>query len=176
MKRFTDAGRRALADDNLYAALSLALSLPDICSSIENPGPGKSKNRYIKWCKAWVEPKFTHQLGPDRGLHVFLSAEDCYKLRCSLVHSGSAEIDANNEGIRIRAEFFDATVGAHLNSFQLGSTSFLQLRAADFSDAMFTAADEWDASTQNDKSVQAEKAKLLVIHSAGAIIQGVKFG
>lgn len=30
MKRFTDAGRRAIKDDNLYSALSLALTMPDI--------------------------------------------------------------------------------------------------------------------------------------------------
>jgi hypothetical protein len=35
MKRFTDAGRRALRDNNLYAALSLALTIPDICGSLE---------------------------------------------------------------------------------------------------------------------------------------------
>jgi len=29
MKRFTEAGRRAIADKNGYAALSLALMIPD---------------------------------------------------------------------------------------------------------------------------------------------------
>jgi hypothetical protein len=46
MKRFTDAGRRAIADKNDYAALSLALMIPDICGSLEDPGPGKSQERY----------------------------------------------------------------------------------------------------------------------------------
>ena len=46
MNRFTDAGRRAIEDKNDYAALSLALMIPDICGSLEDPGPGKSRERY----------------------------------------------------------------------------------------------------------------------------------
>ncbi len=40
MKRFTDAGRRAIKDDNLYSALSLALTMPDICVPLKIPVPG----------------------------------------------------------------------------------------------------------------------------------------
>jgi hypothetical protein len=43
MKRFTDAGRSSLKEGNNYAALSLALMLPDICASLEDPGPNKSR-------------------------------------------------------------------------------------------------------------------------------------
>ncbi len=51
MKRFTNAGRKSIAEDNLYAALTLALIIPDICGSLEDPGPGKSQKRYEAWFK-----------------------------------------------------------------------------------------------------------------------------
>src|SRR5437762_2896258 len=93
MKRFTDAGRAAVQSDNLYAALSLALMIPDICGSLEDPGPGKSKARYIAWYSKWALPKFTFKVGGSPAPIEFVSADDCYQLRCGLIHSGSAEIE-----------------------------------------------------------------------------------
>ena len=171
MKRFTDAGRRAIADSNLYAALSLALMMPDICGSLEDPGPGKSQNRYVKWCKRWIEPSFTI-VDPARIPTVFLSAEDCYQLRCSLIHSGTPEIDQSKRKALRKVEFFDETTTSHLNIIN----DCLQLRAAPFSGTMFDAVDAWDTSVAGDAAIQAEKAKLLMIHSAGAVIDGAKFG
>lgn len=92
MKRFTDAGRKAIADGNLYAGLSLALTLPDICASLEDPGPGKSQKRYESWCKQWLEPKFTRKHSLTGTMLVYVRAEDVFQLRCSLIHSGTAEI------------------------------------------------------------------------------------
>ncbi len=171
MKRFTDAGRRAIADSNLYAALSLALMMPDICGSLEDPGPGKSQKRYVRWCKRWLEPSFTVAEGPVKPPIVFLSAEDCYQLRCSLIHSGTPEIDQSKRKALRKAEFFDETTGSHVNKIN----DWLQLRAAAFSETMFQAVDAWDDSVAGDAAIQAEKEKLLVIHSAGVVIDGAGF-
>ena len=109
---------------------------------------------------------------------MFISAHDCYQPRCSLIHSGSAEIEPGTESALDRFVFFDKTTGNHLlrfNNFN-GPTNFLQLKADLFSETMFAAADEWDASVVNDPKVQAEKAKLLVIRGKGFAIDGVEFG
>jgi hypothetical protein len=92
MKRFTDAGRSCLESGNLYGALSLALMLPDICASLEDPGPGKSKLRYERWCKKWIEPLHMHQAANGNPSEPFLPASDCYQLRCSLIHSGAGDV------------------------------------------------------------------------------------
>lgn len=179
MRRFTDAGRRAIANGNLYAALSLALIVPDICGSLENPGPGKTRLRYVCWYQRWAEPKFTSPGDPPL---TFISAEDCYQLRCSLIHSGSAEIDPKKSDILERFVFFDESVGAHLNWFEgiavngVEQPNFLQLKASTFSEAMFVATDEWDAAVASDAAIQAEKQRLLVIHSQGEVIGGIGFG
>jgi hypothetical protein len=182
MKRFTDAGRKSIKDDNLYSALSIALMIPDICGSLEDPGPGKSKARYITWYTKWVLPKFTSGIGPSRTTTVFISADDCFQLRCSLIHSGSAEIEPGKQSALDRFIFFDKTSGSHLNLFSNVlvdgvKMSFLQLRADAFSETMFAAADEWDAAVEKDAKIQAEKAKLLVIRSAGFTIgkAGIEF-
>lgn len=177
MKRFTDAGRACIESDNLYAGLSLALMMPDICASLEDPGPGKSKERYERWCRNWVEPKFTSNPGGGAP-KVFVTAEDCYQIRCSLIHSGRADIDPKKVRSLSRFEFFDRYTGSHLilceniriNGVERGG--FLQLKADEFSLAMFDAADEWDRASVHNSDVSAEKAKLLTIHSAGTTLGG----
>lgn len=171
MKRFTNGGRRSLSQGNLYSALTLALTLPDICGSLEDPGPNKSKKRYIAWCKANLEPRYTHLIGSPPRENTFLSAEECYRLRCSLIHSGTADMGATAIDRIERAEFFDETTGAHCNV----TRNFLQLSASKFSRTMFDAVDDWDKSVAENALVQAEKSRLLIIHSSGAVIDGIKF-
>jgi|PersoiStandDraft_1058852.scaffolds.fasta_scaffold38984_2 hypothetical protein len=48
MKRFTNAIANSLKDQNWYAALTLALTLPDACGRMEDPGVG-SEARYTAW-------------------------------------------------------------------------------------------------------------------------------
>jgi len=148
---------------------------------LEDPGPSKSQKRYEKWFKQWAEPKFTSPSKGNIPSKIFISAADCFQLRCSLIHSGSAEIAAKKRDILSRFVFFDQTSGAHLNWVEgmtvngVKQENYLQLKADLFSEAMFQAADEWDAATVGDANVKKEKAKLLVISTKGDAIGGIKF-
>ena len=120
----------------------------------------------------WALPKFTSKVGPSAVPIEFVSADDCYQLRCSLIHSGSAEIEKGKKSALDRFIFCDKSIGGHLNRFDDvvvngEKMSFLQLKADQFSETMFQAADEWDASVVNVANIQNEKKKLLVIRSAG---------
>ena len=176
MKRFTDAGRMAIAAKNHYAALSLALMIPDICGSLEDPGTGKSQKRYERWFSKWAEPKFTVSG------EIFLSSSDCFQLRCSLIHSGSTEINTKKRDKLDRIEFFDDSAPGHLvwlsdNTYNgVKQPAVLVLAASEFSETMYQAADEWDAASANEPSIQAEKTKLTVIRSKGIAMHGVLFG
>lgn len=177
MERFTNAGRKAIADKNLYAALSLALMLPDICGSLEEPGLNNGQSRYKAWFTKWAQPKFTGNNG-----HIFLSAADCYQLRCSLIHSGSSEITPKKRVVIEQIEFFDDSGPLHLGWFE-GNTingviqpNVLALRASDFSETMYRCAEEWDQATASDPVISEEKRKLLTIRSGGHVLQGVQIG
>ena len=176
MKRFTEAGRKAIADKNLYAALSLALMMPDICGSLETPGVGNSQKRYKRWFAKWAEPKFT------LNGKMFLSASDCFQLRCSLIHSGSSYLEPDKQDVIERIEFFDDSGPAHLgwlegNTFNgVKQPNTLVLIASKFSETMYQCAEEWDEAVANDADIQREKRKLLVIRSSGYNIGGIQFG
>jgi hypothetical protein len=91
MIRFTQAIEKSLNEENWYSALTLAIALPDICANVCSPNEG-SQRRYVKWYNQYMLPKYTFCVGPDQEEHVFLQGDDCYALRCALLHEGTHDI------------------------------------------------------------------------------------
>lgn len=141
MERFTTAVQMALTNKNWYAALSLALSLPDICGKLDNPSM-KSQARYTTWVQEWLVPLYTSEIGAPGTQHVFLSAEDCYALRCSYIHAGSDDI--SNERIRKALNdfhFLAPAQGSLIHRNQSNHT--LQLQVDIFCSDVVTAVESW---------------------------------
>jgi hypothetical protein len=158
MQRFTAAGRLAIKSQNWYAALSLALMIPDICGSLEDRA-GKVGERYIKWCDSWFAPQYKIINGGRET--ILLSAQDCYQLRNSLIHSGSDIINPKKRDTIDRVKFVDPTNGSHLAKID----GVLHLRADRFSEEMYLAAEKWEDAKRDDKEVQSEKERLLTIYA-----------
>ena len=56
----------------------LSLAMPDICSALEDKNGKTDRHKYKKWFNDYVSKQ-----------NSTLSGEDCYQLRCSLVHNAS---------------------------------------------------------------------------------------
>jgi hypothetical protein len=165
MRRFTEGGRLAINSHNWYAALSLALMIPDICGSLEEPSTSNVGKRYRKWCDSWLVTQYKIVNGGRET--ILLSAQDCYQLRCSLIHSGSDIINPRKRDTIERVKFVDPTNGSHLAKMD----GVLHLRADRFSEEMYAAAEKWDDSKLEDEEVQSEKERLLTIYS-GTVTTG----
>ncbi|SEL51057.1 hypothetical protein SAMN02910353_02778 [Ruminococcus sp. YRD2003] len=92
--------RKSLANDNYLAALALALTIPDICGQVEFPNESKVGKRYKDWynkycCTEYNGPQSPNVVTTLPKLPDF-TAENCYKLRCAVLHSGNIEINAIN--------------------------------------------------------------------------------
>jgi len=155
---------------NLYGALSIALVIPDICGSLEDPGPNKSRKRYTAWVDKWVIPNLPVMPGDDKPL---ISAADYFQLRCSLIHSGSAEIPVRKDSNLREFIFCDRTVGSHMLRVTGSGVARIQLVVDLFCADLFWAAHQWDLSVADNQAIQAEKEKLLVIHSGSVNIDGI---
>jgi hypothetical protein len=81
----------AIANKNWYAALFIALSIPDICGHIESPTE-KSQARYEQWFEKYMLTKYSSVNNWDKSLYIYLSPSDCYALRCALLHEGRDNI------------------------------------------------------------------------------------
>lgn len=166
MEELISAVRRAVESANWYAALFLALALPDICGWMESPQKG-SRERYEEWFDRYMLAKYTAQLGPDRQKHIFLSGADCYALRCCALHEGGEEITLHRAREALdRFQFTapDHRVRAHCN--QIGG--MLQLQIDVFCDDICTAVERWIHEKGSDPDVAARLKTLLRIYRLGA--------
>lgn len=84
MDELTNSVRMCLAAANWHGALALALTLPDICASIEFPSETSSK-RYVNWWSNYVAP----WSGRDGKELTIFDGGDTYALRCAFLHEGS---------------------------------------------------------------------------------------
>lgn len=74
-------------DSNLYfLALFSVLSIPDICGAMSSEDGEAKPDRYKKWFDDYVAVKYNG----------FVTGEDCYFFRCSLLHQGSSQHPKGN--------------------------------------------------------------------------------
>lgn len=170
MKHLTSAVEMSVGHGNWYSALTLALTLPDICSKIDEPTEKSSRKRYIRWTDKYFTPKYTHlmpRFSPERGSfkeeHTFLSARDFYALRCSVLHEGSDLV--TGQAAREVLERFQFIApppnGSMIHCNQLDA--HLQLQVDMFCADVCEAVDEWYASISEGSDQAKRISELMTI-------------
>jgi len=127
MNHLIAAVERSLQTGNHYAALAMALTLPDICGWILNPNVG-SKVRYISWFEKYLQPQYTRPASLRMAEHVFLTGADCYALRCAYLHEGRDDItDQHAQQVLESFQFVVPPQGWLVHRNQMNNTLQLQL-------------------------------------------------
>ncbi|MDB1956853.1 hypothetical protein PMY38_11265 [Clostridium tertium] len=98
-----NAIKQALECECYLPALSLALTLPDICGQIEYPdyifnnGNRNVGKQYKSWFDEWVNKYFADSSGLTddfkQAKNPYFTGKMCYELRCSFLHSGNSDIN-----------------------------------------------------------------------------------
>jgi hypothetical protein len=170
MERFTEAIKQSLLDKNWYAALFMSLTMPDICGNLSYPSK-KSDDRYKAWFDEYLSKKYTRVVGGQHQ-HVFLSAPDCYALRCALLHAGSDDV-TGQKAKDVLTRFSFSTRSSHCN--QIGS--ILLLNVSKFCEDIVDAISEWQSRVATDNEIQERIKKLITIHEGPySPLPGVKVG
>lgn len=86
MKDFLNQIGKGLETDLYLLSLFSALAIPDICGAMSSEDGEANKEKYKEWFDKYVAPKYNN----------FLSGEDCYYFRCSLLHQGSSQHNKSN--------------------------------------------------------------------------------
>lgn len=81
---------RALEAKAYYAALNLALTIPDICGKAMYDD-GCSSKRYIRWYNEYIE-YYSELRGLPKDYPTF-NGLAIYKLRCAMLHQGSLSLN-----------------------------------------------------------------------------------
>jgi hypothetical protein len=79
--------RAALSNRNWYAAVALALMLPDACSAIDQPWV-RGRQRYYEWTDRYVAHYFSDVDGQR-----FLTGRELYLIRCAFLHAGELALE-----------------------------------------------------------------------------------
>lgn len=169
MKRFVDAVRSAISDKNYYAALALALTLPDIASKLENPAV-QGSTRYKDWCRKYLEPKYYDpDFGPTRDEWWWLSAADTYALRCALLHEGGDDISQQRARETLDRIIFvlpTEDVGRH----RVRTGTRVMLKVDVFCEDVCVGVEQWLADIAGDPAIEARMNELILIRDPRKII------
>ncbi len=81
MRDLLDQVDKALQANLYYVALFVSLAIPDICGAIGSTSGQATKTKYVDWFDKYVGQRYSG----------FLTADDCWFFRCSLMHQGSSQ-------------------------------------------------------------------------------------
>jgi hypothetical protein len=122
-----------------------ALTIPDICGALPAPNGQATGQRYAKW--------FDQHLGPI-GYDTALSGRDCYKLRCSLLHQGSAQHPRSQVGRILLFTPKADGVQLHRIGVEIGTEKCLVLDVKEFCEDLVNAARNWWLAMKDDALVK----------------------
>lgn len=162
MERFTQAIVTSIESENWYAALTLALTIPDICSRLSNPDLAqKSQKRYVKWFDEYI---LHHYESPFHGKgFTFMSGGDCYALRCALLHEGRDDITSQKARREVLSKIIFSTTGSH--RCQINGVLILNLQA--FCSEICQGVQSWNQDYKESSEVQGAIKELLTIQTQG---------
>lgn len=90
MQNLLHALKRCVHDQNWYGAITIALTLPDICGSIDTPGKNNSEARSVAWFDQYVGHAYKIEVNGVK--EIFMTGGDCYALRCAALHQGTFDV------------------------------------------------------------------------------------
>ncbi|WP_343633742.1 hypothetical protein [Roseateles sp.] len=170
MRHLIDATRQALADKNWYAALALALTFPDICQKATSPEMRSSKERYSVWYDRYLLPTYTRSIDAIGFTTVYMTALDCYALRCAYLHQGEFSTSEQSAKQALERFFFtaspDGTGGSHCSRFN----EVLNLDVASFCNDVLRAVEQWLLDVESDPAIAERIARFGTIHEGSGVL------
>lgn len=161
MRHLVEAARKSVKDENWYAALTIALTFPDICASLASSDGRTNGSQYKAWVDEYLTPVYTSRVGPERKKHVFMTGGDCYALRCAFLHQGLDDIQGHKaRGALTKFDFWAPWpngVIVHRNQ----QDSRLQVQVDLFTLDMCDAVERWLTNTKGDAGIEERTGGLM---------------
>lgn len=149
MQRFVDSIRKAILDQNWYGAIFLALTMPDICSAIENPYEARVGVRYRDWFNRYLREKYKYK-------YVEFTAEDCYQFRCKCLHQGIAMRDGF-EKFKLSQTSNGSVI--HMNEIN----GVIQIQVSQFCEDVCQSVEKWMLDMKPKPAITLRMRELLEI-------------
>jgi len=144
---------RGLNYNLYYLCLYVALAIPDICGSLESDDGIATGEKYKKWFDEYLATKYGG----------FLTGEDCYLFRCSLLHQGSS-CNPNSSYSRVLfVELTNRNLILHNNILN----DALNIDVNIFCKDIIEGANKWLIKNENMDNYKKNSDKFMERHSQG---------
>ena len=152
MDRLFDEIALAVNGGLYFLGLIATLSIPDMCAGLESADGQTTGPKYIAWFDKWVAVKYGGRV----------TGQDCYGLRCSLLHQGRAQ---PHRGLYARAIFVEpGPIGVFHNNVL---NDALNLDIPTFCHDMIDSARQWLPTVSGTAVFQANLDAFFTRHPQG---------
>lgn len=173
MERFTGAILKSVESGNLYAALFMSLTMPDICARLSSANDKTSGKKYASWFNEFMGPKYSVFRPRTGQTDIFMSGDACWALRCAMLHQGEADL-TGQKAKSILSSIHFTTGSAHLNLVN----DVLQLDVAAFCKDVCESVAAWYKKFKDlDHSADKLDSLITIYYGESSIMGGaVVFG
>ena len=164
MNNFINSILHSLATENWYAAITLALTLPDICGAINVPGKNNSQARYSAWFDKYVGDKYS-MTNHDGNVCIFMNGNDAYALRCALLHEGISNVSNQRARSEVQEKFiFHHSRVAYLHKLKDKGKLLIDIKT--YCNDILNGVSEWQNDVSNDIDDRRRNSirELLTLH------------
>jgi hypothetical protein len=142
---------RALEHGMYYLALVGALTLIDMCAALESPDGKTNRTKMANWFSTHLKRHYE-----------WLEGEDCYGLRCGLLHQGVIKTSAQGHQSKWDRTVF---VLSHMRNCAANGAYITSL--PQFCIDVCTQVKAWMAQKRTDPIVQKNMQNLMALHERG---------
>lgn len=186
MHDFLDQITKAAQTGLHYPALYSVLTVPDVCAALGADDGRTTGARYAKWFDAEVGPKYRRMVGPvlppaqlerfrsfpnvspeghallnmSGREYTFLSGDDCYQYRCSVLHQGRSDLRNANAK---RVAFAPGAPISHCSQHN----DVLVIHLETFCGDVVGAARSWLERMTGTEPFERNRIRLLATHPEG---------
>lgn len=157
MHQFVESIQISIASRNWLAALSTTLTVPDMAGWAQFPEL-KSGARYKKWFNENLAEIYKRKIPGFE--HTFLTAEDCWALRCSFLHSGQDDLTGESTKSQLERFVFSVT-----DSHCLHVNGALLLNVRAFCTEIVAATEVWLDRCRTDEATMQRLASMLMVRT-----------
>lgn len=152
MRDYLEQVTRGLDANLYYLSLAAALTIPDMCAGLESPDGLTNASKY----KAWYEEHCAD-------VCAFLTGEDCYYYRCSMLHRGTSQHPKSSFS---RVLFVEPGVTTNVFHCNLMNDA-LNIDVNVFCRAIVQAADSWLDRVEGTDPYESNAAKFMRRYVSG---------
>jgi hypothetical protein len=156
MRDYLDQVRRVSETDLYYLTLTATLVIPDMCSGLEAADGKTTGALYQGWFDRHVAHKYVAAGGPS------FSGEDCWGLRCAMLHQGRLE---PHKGAYKRVLFIEPHGGMTLHNNVMNDA--LNIDVTHFALDIVECAEQWLATAEQTSQYQANFPRFMQRYPGG---------